>query len=68
EAHCGVRLLTELEDGNYDCLIGAVAHAPYRAFEADDFERLLAPEGLLADLKGIWRGRTLPAGMQYWEL
>ena len=68
EAHCGVRLLTELEDGNYDCLIGAVAHAPYCAFEADDFERLLAPEGLLADLKGIWRGRTLPVGMQYWEL
>ncbi len=68
EAHCGVRLLGELAGEKFDCLIGAVAHAAYRDFEATDFARLVAPGGLLADLKGMWRESSLPAGLNYWQL
>ncbi len=68
EAYYGVRLVAGLDGEKYDCLVGAVAHAAYRDLEAGDFQRLLAPGGLLADLKGMWRERSLPPGLEYWQL
>ena len=52
----------------HDCLIGAVAHDEYRSFTAEDFRRLVQPDGVVADVKGIWRQVELPSGMIRWEL
>jgi UDP-N-acetyl-D-galactosamine dehydrogenase len=54
--------------GGFDAVIGAVAHAPYVAFGAVDFARLARQGGLIADIKGIWRGTPLPDGIRRWSL
>ncbi len=65
----GVRPLAGLEGAPaYDCVIGAVAHGTYRDLGPDALATLLKPGGLLADIKGIWRGKTLPDGITYWRL
>ena len=66
----GVTLSTKL-DGSvqpYHCVIGAVPHDAYKAFTATTFTRLLVPDGLVADVKGMWRGTELPSGMKRWTL
>jgi UDP-N-acetyl-D-galactosamine dehydrogenase len=52
----------------YDCVVGAVAHQPYREFTADSFARLLKPGGMAADVKGMWRDTSLPPGIHRWQL
>lgn len=52
-------------DGRYDALVGAVPHA---AFEDLPLGDLLKPGGLIADIKGFWRGSGLPEGIRYWSL
>ncbi len=52
----------------FAAIIGAVAHRDYRALTAADLARLLRPEGVLADIKGMWRGLDLPAPIRRWEL
>jgi UDP-N-acetyl-D-galactosamine dehydrogenase len=52
----------------YDCLVGAVAHDLYRRLTPADFERLVMPGGVVADVKAIWRDAALPDGMIRWEL
>lgn len=64
----GIDLLGDLAAGDYDAVVGAVAHDVYRAFGADDFARLLAPKGLVADIKGMWRDAPMPDGVTRWEL
>ena len=65
----GLALMPGLAGLNgYDCLIGAVAHADYLAFDAAAFAGLLRPGGLAADIKGMWRGHKLPAGIERWQL
>ncbi|MEW5727603.1 MAG: nucleotide sugar dehydrogenase [Pseudomonadota bacterium] len=54
--------------GGYACAIGAVPHAPYLSFTAESFETLLAEGGLIADVKGMWRGTEVPEGMRLWRL
>lgn len=54
--------------GQFDALVGAVAHAAYREFDATDFGALLKPGGLVADVKAIWREVNLPKGIRRWEL
>jgi UDP-N-acetyl-D-galactosamine dehydrogenase len=51
--------------GGYDCVVGAVAHAAYRGLMPDT---LLRPGGLIADVKGIWRGLAKSAAYRYWSL
>lgn len=53
--------------GAYDAVLLAVPHAAYRALAPSDIRGLLKPEGLLADIKGIWRAAPLD-GMRYWCL
>ena len=60
--------LSNVSDGGYDCLIGAVAHDQYRVLAEADLARLVKPGGLIADIKAIWRGRELPVGRQHWQL
>jgi nucleotide sugar dehydrogenase len=65
----GETLIPSLDGlAGYDCIVGAVPHAPYLAFTDESFETLLKPGGLVADVKALWRGRTLPDGLRLWRL
>jgi UDP-N-acetyl-D-galactosamine dehydrogenase len=69
EEHYGLVLARDLGPlSGFDAIVGAVAHDAYRAFVDADFTRLLRDGGLVADIKGIWRGRALPAGLRRWAL
>jgi UDP-N-acetyl-D-galactosamine dehydrogenase len=64
-----VSLLPSLDDiSGVDCLVGAVPHAPYVDFSREDFERLVVADGLVADVKGMWRTSDLPETMDRWRL
>lgn len=61
----GLEMLAELEaQAPFDCVVGAVAHQPYRDLAKQDFEALLVSDGLIFDLKNIWAEIELPAGRQ----
>ncbi|HEV2674586.1 MAG TPA: nucleotide sugar dehydrogenase [Aliidongia sp.] len=64
----GIALEREFPTGGFDALIAAVPHAAYRDFAPETFTRLLRPDGLIADVKGIWRKRTLPPTLRRWQL
>lgn len=60
----GIDIVTEF-DADFDCVMGCVAHAQY---EKIDFSGMLVPNGLIADLKGIWRKSPKLDGFRYWSL
>ena len=64
----GLTLTPDLVDGQADCLLGAVAHRAYVDFPAERLAALVRPGGLIADLKGMWRGLVLPDGLRHWQL
>lgn len=65
----GIELLDSLDGGaNYDAVIGAVRHDEYGELDAEKLTGLLAEGGLLADIKGMWRGTELPAAIRRWQL
>lgn len=65
----GLSVIDILRDvGPYDCVIGAVKHAPYVQLGVNDFQRLLKPSGFIADIKGMWRDISWPDDIQYWTL
>ena len=65
----GIELLPSLDDASgYDAVIGAVRHAEYAALEAGSLASLLTDGGVLADIKGMWRGVELPGGYRRWQL
>lgn len=65
----GETLIPSLDGlGGYDCVVGAVPHAPYLAFTEESFEVLVKPGGLVADVKALWRGKPLPADRRLWRL
>jgi len=67
--HYGLGLLTSLSlTGDYDCVIGSVPHSAYRTLTGEALDKLLKPNGMLADIKGMWRGLSLPEGVRYWRL
>jgi len=59
---------TQPDGRTYDVVIGAVAHREYKELEQGKLEALVAPGGTLADLKGMWRGRTFSEGLDVWAL
>lgn len=62
-------LTTTLEGAQgYDCIVGAVPHAPYAAFSDTTFEALAKPGALIADIKGMWRNIPVPETMRLWGL
>ncbi len=65
-----IELKSDLADANaqYICVLGAVAHDAFRAFTTESFAALLAPGGLVADIKGLWRDVAMPAGIRRWTL
>src|SRR3546814_17713188 len=56
----GIDLLASPDRG-YDCVVVAV---PPRAYDDFDLGRALHPGGLVADIKGLWRGQTRPDGIR----
>jgi UDP-N-acetyl-D-glucosamine/UDP-N-acetyl-D-galactosamine dehydrogenase len=64
----GIRLLPSLNGLiPYNCLVGAVAHDAYAKFRSEDFERLVSPGGMIADIKGLWRELPLPSRITRWK-
>jgi UDP-N-acetyl-D-glucosamine/UDP-N-acetyl-D-galactosamine dehydrogenase len=63
-----IELISEIEDGKYACVIGAVPHDDYRTMSADRIVAMTTPGGLIADIKGMWRKMELPAGYLRWQL
>jgi UDP-N-acetyl-D-galactosamine dehydrogenase len=61
-------LPTEPDGRSYDLVVGAVAHRDYREMADDRLTGLVAPGGTLADLKGMWRKRSLGPDMNRWTL
>ena len=53
---------------DYDCVLGAVPHDAYRALTPDNLAGMLTPGGLIADVKGMWRGMDIPDGLRRWQL
>lgn len=65
----GVGLMSSLDGATgYDCVVGAVPHDTYVDFKGESFERLVKNGGLVADIKGMWRGIQMPAGIRLWRL
>jgi UDP-N-acetyl-D-galactosamine dehydrogenase len=63
-----IQPLRNLPAQRFGAVVGAVAHDAYRAFTPTDLARLVTNDGLIADVKGIWRGLALPPGVARWEL
>lgn len=65
----GIDLLPDLPtSGAYAAVVGAVPHAPYRDLGADQLAALTKDGGVIADIKGMWRGLALPDNRSYWVL
>ena len=63
-----IELAPHLPKGRaFDCVVGAVAHDEYRALKPGDLASLVKPGGLVADIKGLWRGMELPEAIRRWE-
>jgi len=60
--------VTEPDGRRYDLVVGAVAHRQYRELSDDQILGLVAPGGTLADLKGMWRERSLDPAVDRWTL
>lgn len=58
-----LELLPTLEGQDaFDCVVGAVAHRPYRGFSKESFEALLVSDGLVFDLRDMWSETEIPDG------
>ncbi|WP_421780361.1 nucleotide sugar dehydrogenase [Kiloniella litopenaei] len=64
-----IDLLPSLEtDTPYDCVIGAVPHSGYKELTNTNIQQIIKPDGLIADMKGMWRDRSFDNGYGYWCL
>ena len=52
----------------YDGVVGAVAHDDFRDLGVDGLAALTRDGGVIADIKGMWRGLPMPAGRTLWQL
>lgn len=55
-------------DGGYDGVVAAVMHQEYAALMPKELAGMVRKDGLIADIKGMWRGKKFPAGVRYWTL
>lgn len=53
-------------DNDYDAVIVAVNHEPYTKMDEDYFKTIMKSEGLLVDVKGIFRNKI--KDLKYWSL
>jgi UDP-N-acetyl-D-galactosamine dehydrogenase len=60
--------VTEPDGRAYELVVGAVAHRQYRDLADEQLARLVAAGGTIADLKGMWRERSLDPAIDRWTL
>lgn len=65
EHEYGLRL-APADGRDYDAVVIATPHAPYKALLPEDLYALCRPTGLIADLKGVFKGRITER--DYWSL
>ena len=53
-ADANVHWVAEPQAGQYDAVVLAVAHASFKALDEDRIRALLAPDGLVYDVKSAW--------------
>jgi UDP-N-acetyl-D-glucosamine/UDP-N-acetyl-D-galactosamine dehydrogenase len=71
DAHAlyGLQLLAELPNrGAFDAVLGGVPHQAYAALDGPALARLVRKDGLVADIKGMWRQLDLPPDVRRWVL
>jgi UDP-N-acetyl-D-galactosamine dehydrogenase len=61
----GFELASEIGK-NYDSVLVAVNHNEYKNLSEDYFKTILANDGILVDIKGIYRGKI--KDVSYWSL
>jgi UDP-N-acetyl-D-galactosamine dehydrogenase len=67
--HYGIKMARSLDGMTpADAVVGAVCHSVYANFTPNAFDKLLKPQGLVADVKAMWRNLQLPTTFQRWEL
>ena len=67
--HYGLDLVADLAGASgYDAVVGAVQHHEYLAFSGEDLAKLLTADGLVADVKGMWRRVPLAGALRRWQL
>ena len=65
----GIDLLPDLgQASGYDAVVGAVQHREYADLSAAELAHLVAGDGVVADIKGMWRHLTLPSAVKRWQL
>jgi len=65
----GVALAPTLDGlSGFDAVIGAVPHKTYAKIDGAALAAFLKPGGLVADIKGMWRGVALPPSLKRWQL
>jgi len=64
----GVDLAADISGNDFACVIGAVAHDQYQELSAERLGALMPDGGILADIKGMWRGLTLGPEIRRWQL
>ena len=68
----GIRLVDSLTIKNaadrYDAVVGTVSHRAFCKLKAKELEGLLKKDGLVGDIKGIWRGLEFSKGIRRWCL
>jgi UDP-N-acetyl-D-galactosamine dehydrogenase len=64
----GVSFTDFSEFYDLDALVLAVPHQFYVERVLDDITQILKPNGVLADIKSVYRPEQMPAGMRYWSL
>ena len=64
EEEYGIKLVEKLEN-DYDAIIVSVPHEPYLAYTDQYFSSITNKDALLADLKGVYKGRI--TGCKYWS-
>ena len=60
--------LVAAPEGRYGAVVLCVGHDAYAAWSAEEIEGLLAEPGLVADVRGLWRGRAFGQGVRRWCL
>jgi UDP-N-acetyl-D-glucosamine/UDP-N-acetyl-D-galactosamine dehydrogenase len=54
--------------GRYGAVVLTVGHSDYVAWETQTIESLLDEPGLVADIRGAWRGRKFSSSITRWRL
>lgn len=54
----GFDILNQLPNQQYDGVALVVAHSLYKEMPSNDLQKLIKPEGILYDMKGLWRDKS----------